>query len=116
MYFSLFAKTIRKWICQIMHFNVSHALLPLYLVYYHILLDVENKALHDAVLIWKEGTIHKQLIIPQGVSLKRLISLSGPGKDKSIQLKGYDERSRSPVHLNGRKHLVFKPVKDKQRH
>ena len=99
-----------------MHFNVSHALLPFYLVYYHILLDVENKAPGDAVLIWKEGTIHKQLIIPQGVSLKRLISLSGPGKDKSIQLKGYDERSRSPVHLNGRKHLVFKPVKDKQRH
>ena len=99
-----------------MHFNVSHTLLPLCLVYYHILLNVENKALGDAVLIWKEGTIHKHLIIPQGVSLKRLISLSGPGKDQLIQFRGYDKRSRSAVHLNGRKHLVFKPMKDKQLH
>ena len=99
-----------------MHFNVSHVLLPLYLVYYHILLNVENKALGDAVLIWKEGTSEKELRIPQGVSVKRLISLSGPGKDQSIQFRGYEERSRNSVHLNGRKHLVFKPMKDKQLH
>ena len=48
--------------------------------------------------------------------MKRLISLSGPGKDQSFQLKGYDGRSRSAIHLNGRKHLVFKPMKDKQLH
>ena len=109
-------KIVWSWICQEIHFKVSYDLLPLFLVYYHIFLDIENKALGDAVLIWKEGTNNKELKIPEGVSVKRLISLSGPEKDQSIQLKGYDERSRSAVHLNGRKLLLIKPMRDKQLH
>ena len=99
-----------------MRLNVYHDLLPFFLVYYHILLDLENKALGDSVLTWKEGPNFKELRIPQGVSVKRLISVSRPGNDQSIEFRGYDERSKSAVHLNGRKFLLIKPMKDKQLH
>ena len=48
--------------------------------------------------------------------MKRLVSLSGPGKDQSIEFRGYDQRSRSAALLNGRKYLLIKPMKDKQVH
>ena len=99
-----------------MHFNIPHDLLPLFSVLYHILLNVENKALGHAVLIWKEGTNNKELKIPHGVSVKRLISLNEPGNDQPVEFRGYDERLKSAVQLNGRKYLLIKPMKNKQLH